>query len=582
MSRNLAIRGAALLAEAYEAYKAQYEEITRRAARRFCGAEWHAMQRDSVERLGLYRKVLDKAIAELGAILGEATRDHSVWSLMKDVYSRILRGTTDVELAETFFNSATRRIYHTVGVDPGIEFVSLDPSLDSSGKARFLVVWEYPRGTGSEAMVRQILEDHPFSIGYEDLERDAALAARIIDERLAQICGTPSWDFAEVLRPVFFRNKGAYLVGRIVSSGHIVPLAISLVNPAGAVVVDAVMVEEDDVSIVFSFTRSYFHVDIEVPRELVAFLKSIMPRKPVAELYTAIGQNKHGKTELYRDFLAHMSRTDDRFVFAPGERGMVMLVFTLPSYDVVFKIIRDSFAYPKTTSRKDVMQKYQLVFSHTRAGRLVDVQEFEHLEFDRGRFDEALLEALLREAASTVRLEGDQVIIKHLYTERRVTPLNIYLQEAGEERAREAILDFGEGLKELAANNVFPGDLLLKNFGVTRHGRIVFYDYDELTFVTECNFREMPQAEDDEEYGYSEPSFYVGENDIFPEEFMTFLGLRGELREAFLKEHGDLLTPAFWNGIKKRHKAGEVLDVFPYRPALRLHAQKSGFEGALG
>jgi isocitrate dehydrogenase kinase/phosphatase len=580
--RNLASRGAALLAEAYEAYTAQFEEITRRAPRRFCGADWHGMQRDAVERLGLYRKVLDPAIQELEAILGEHSRDRAVWGFMKGVFSRLIRGTTDVELAETFFNSATRRIYHTVGIDPTVEFVSLDPELDASKKARFLVVWEYEGGTGSESMLRQVLEDHPFSIGYEDLDRDAVLAAKILDEYLTRICGNTAFDFAEILRPVFFRNKGAYLVGRIVSNGRTVPLAISLVNPRGAAVVDAVMVEEDDVSIVFSFTRSYFHVDIDVPHELVAFLKSIMPRKPIAELYTAIGQNKHGKTELYRDFLARMAKSEDKFVFAPGERGMVMLVFTMPSYDVVFKIIRDSFAYPKTTSRKDVMQKYQVVFRHTRAGRLVDVQEFEHLEFARDRFDEALLAHLLEEAGSTARLEGDRVIIKHLYTERRLTPLNIYLQEEGEERAIEAILDFGEGLKELAANNVFPGDLLLKNFGVTRHGRVVFYDYDELAFVTDCNFREMPQPSDDDDYGSSEPSFYVGENDIFPEEFMTFLGLRGKLREAFLQEHGDLMTPAFWNSIKKRIKAGEVLDVFPYRPSLRLHVKKTGFEGVVG
>ncbi len=573
MSRNLAVRGAALIAEAYGAYKSQFHEITHRAPRRFCASDWLGMQRDAVERLELYKKILDPVIAQLSAMLKDVSDAKTVWTTMREVYTRIIRGTTDVELAETFFNSATRRIYHTVGVDPQIEFVSLDPALDASKKARFLVVWEYAGGVHSEGTIRQILEDHPFSIGYEDLDRDARLAAGLLDEHLAKLWGSSQFDYAEVLRPVFFRNKGAYIVGRLVRGNEYVPLSISLINPGGAVVVDAILFEQDDVSIVFSFTRSYFHVDNDVPHEMVAFLKSIMPRKPVAELYTAIGQNKHGKTEFYRDLLQHLSVTTDKFVLAPGERGMVMLVFTMPSYDVVFKIIRDSFAYPKTATRKEVMQKYQMVFRHTRAGRLVDVQEFEHLEFDRDRFDETLLENLLKESADSVRVEGDQVIIKHLYIERRLTPLNLYLKQVPEEKAHEAIMDFGECLKELARNNIFPGDLLIKNFGVTRHGRIAFYDYDELTFITECNFRELPQSEDDGEYG-GEPSFYVGENDIFPEEFMTFLGLRGTHREVFLKHHADILTPAFWNEIKSRIKAGEVLDIFPYRPLLRLHGKQ--------
>ena len=295
-----------------------------------------------------------------------------------------------------------------------------------------------------------------------------------------------------MLRPVFFRSKGAYLIGRVRRGDRTRPLVIALLNRDGRVTVDAVLADEDEASIVFSFTRSYFHVECPRPAALVAFLKALMPKKPVGELYTALGFNKHGKTELYRDLLRHLASSDDRFVEAPGAAGMVMLVFTLPSYDVVFKVIRDSFAPPKTTGRQDVLDKYRLVFHHTRAGRLADVQEFEHLSFPVSRFDPRLLERLLAGAAETVERRGSEVVLHHLFTERRLTPLDIFLRDAAAETARAAAVDFGEAIRDLAKANIFPGDLLPKNFGLTRHGRVVFYDYDEICFLTDVNFRELP------------------------------------------------------------------------------------------
>ena len=324
--------------------------------------------------------------------------------------------------------------------------------------------------------------------------------------------------------------------------------------------VDAVLLTEDEASIVFSFTRSYFFVEADRSREMVAFLRSLMPRKPVGELYDAIGHPRHGKTELYRALLDHMQRSDDRFETAPGQKGMVMLVFALPAYDLVFKLIRDEFPPPKATTRRQVMRKYDLVFRHDRAGRLVDAREFEHLEFDRARFAPAVLEELAREATKSAEVRGDKVILHHLYTERRLRPLDLYLREADEANARVAIVDYGESIRDLARSNIFPGDMLLKNFGVTRHGRVVFYDYDELAVLTDCRFREVPKARYDEEEMAGEPWFFVGENDVFPEEFLPFLGLGDSAREAFLSQHRDLLTVAFWAGMQ---------DAAPRRPRAR-------------
>ncbi|KAA0249270.1 MAG: bifunctional isocitrate dehydrogenase kinase/phosphatase [Acidobacteria bacterium] len=568
MLEEMAARGAAILASSFDQYRRSFREITARAPGRFARCEWHAMHEDALERLGVYRKVLDAAVEELRRQLAEDVREKPVWTAMKEAFVPRISGRGDVELAETFFSSASRRVFTTVGVDPAVEFVA--PESVAMLRVPGAPVYASYRPEGETAAVlSRLLSERALEAPFEDLERDARLAAGALEARL----GGPlsAAEALHVVRPVFYRNKGAYVVGRILRGAEVVPLVFALTNPGGRVVVDAVLTETDDVSQVFSFTRSYFHVDVAQPWELVRFLRSLLPQKPVSELYIAIGHNKHGKTELYRDLLRYLATTDEPFVLAPGEEGMVMAVFTMPSLDVVFKVIKDSFGYPKTSSRADVMEKYRLVFRHDRAGRLVDVQEFEHLEFDRQRFAESLLERLLKTSSESVSTDGERVEIRHLYTERRIVPLNLYLASAPEAKAVEAVLEFGQALKDLAATNVFPGDLLLKNFGVTRHGRVVFYDYDELCSLTSCSFRELPEAEDESDEG-GEAWFYVGENDVFPEEFPRFLGLRGPLRKAFLDAHGDLFTPRFWTDMQARILAGDFPDFFPYPPSRRLHA----------
>jgi isocitrate dehydrogenase kinase/phosphatase len=365
---------------------------------------------------------------------------------------------------------------------------------------------------------------------------------------------------------VFYQITRAYVVGRIVGRDFLLPLVIALKNTDGGTLVDAVMLAEDDVSIVFSFTRSYFHVDLERVAEAVVFLKSIMPRKPVSELFTVLGRARQGKTERYRELMRSLDRTDDLFVHAQGERGLVMVCFTLPSFDVVFKVIRDRFPYPKTVLRQEVLAKYQMVFIHDRAGRLVDAQEFRHLRFPRARFAPELLQELWREAADTVHEDGADLVFDHMYIERRMTPLNLYLRSAPGAAAERVVLDYGQCIRDLAYTNIFPGDLLLKNFGVTRHGRVIFYDYDELCRVTDCHFREVPQATNDEDEMRGEAWFYVADNDVFPETFINFLGFNDAQRAALLRVHGEILTAAFWRAVQQRLNEGEVVEVLPYHP----------------
>lgn len=527
------------------------------------------MQEDARERLDLYPRVITRVVVGVRRILGEDAQARTLWARMKAAYTQSIAGRTDFELAETFFNSVTRRIFATVGVDPKIEYV--DSDFDAPPPPADEPVYRMYAGRGPiPALVRDILADYSFTLAYGDIDRDARLVAGEIEARRRGEWGAQPIEAVEILRPVFYRNKGAYLIGRIRSGNRLMPLAVALVNAGQGIVVDAALTTEDEVSIVFSFTHSYFHVDADRPHDVIQFLKSIMPLKRVAELYIALGYNKHGKTELYRDLLRHLERSTDKFKIAPGDRGMVMVVFTLPSYDVVFKVIRDRIPFPKTTTRADVLKKYQLVFDHDRAGRLADAQEFEHLAFDRNRFSDALLAELMDAASESVAVRDSQVLIRHLYTQRRMTPLNLYLRDATEATALDAAREYGQAIKDLAATNIFPGDLLLKNFGVTRHGRVAFYDYDELCLLTDCNFRDMPRARDLDEELAAEPWFYVGDEDLFPEEFLTFMGLQGTVREVFLEAHRDLLSPDFWRRMQERHAAGEVLDIFPYRQGRRL------------
>jgi isocitrate dehydrogenase kinase/phosphatase len=563
---RLANLGARAIHAGFDDYHARYRAITRRARARFEGRDWRGLRLDGTDRLDLYRQHVDPLVAEVKALLGERVEERLIWAAMKAVYSGLIADRGDWELAETFFNSITRRVFTTVGVDPAIEFVDTDfdtPPVPPAGP----VYRVYAGPMSALQLVRAILGDYRHAVAYADEDGDAERAAcRLADRAPLRI------DRAEVLLPVFYRNKGAYLVGRVWTGGTVVPLAIALLHPPEGIVVDALLLDENDLSIVFSFAHSYFHIDVERPHELVQFLRSLMPRKRVAEIYISLGYHKHGKTELYRDLLQYMATTQDRFEVAPGQRGMVMEVFTLPGYDLVLKVIRDRFASPKRTTRRSVMQKYRLVFRHDRAGRLVDAQEFEHLEFPRDRFSPALLDTLLDEARTTVRMIDGHVAIQHAYIERRVTPLDVYLRETADDAASAAALDYGRAIKDLAASDIFPGDFWLKNFGVTRHGRVVFYDYDELCALTECHFAPLPQPRDELEEFADEAWFYVGDRDVFPEEFRRFMRLPRGLNDSFLQHHADLFDLAFWQDLQARLQAGELLDIFPYAPARRLLA----------
>jgi isocitrate dehydrogenase kinase/phosphatase len=564
---RLAARCAEIAQQAFFDYQTRFNAITRRARERFLARDWAGSFDDAAERLHFYNDVLDGLTSRIRKLMGGRLPERGIWAGIKAVYSSLIARSPTWEIAETFFNSLTRRVFATDGVDQAIEFVDTD--FDTPPPNVPITVAKTYRGQSLPELLHSALTDAFEEICWDDLRETANLAT-------AQIAATHSAKDSqpelEIVSSVFYRGRGAYLVGRVLREGQVsLPIALCLrhENERG-ITLDALLHGDVDLAILFSFTRSYFRVAIECPYWLVRYLQQLMPRKRLIDLYNAIGFHRHGKTEFYRDFISHLRRSTDRFVVAEGSRGMVMSVFTLPSYDVVFKLIKDRFDLPKDSTRDDVRRRYRLVFEHDRAGRLVEAHEFEHLRIPGDRFDPKLRAELLRDAASIVKMEGGDVIIAHAYVERRLRPLNLFFRENEPEAIAAAGRDYGQSIKDLAASNIFPGDLLTKNFGVTRHGRVVFYDYDELCFLTDCNFRKLPEARTPEEEVAAEPWFSVRENDIFPEEFLQFLALPEPALATLLQHHGEIFRADFWRAIQRQIRVGDIPEVFPYRAERRL------------
>jgi len=562
---------AASIRDAFEGYNAHFRAITQRARARFEQRDWPTARLDAVERIELYDRCIAAMGARLSTQLEGSAQDKALWARIRCHYAELIAPLLDQELYKTFFNTLTRRCFGTRGVDPQIEFVAL--SIEPTDRIT------HPVARRSYAVIgdlvgplARVLEDYRFEVPYAQRETCAALLAQRLEEQLAD-WEQPAVRGIELMQAVFYRERRAYLVGRVYGEARFAPLLIALVNAEDGIRADALITDRSQVAVLFGFTRSYFHADLETVGDAVVFLRTLLPNKPVDELYTVLGRAKQGKTERYRHFFAHLQRTPaERFVHAPGERGMVMEVFTLPSYPVVFKLIRDRFAYPKNIARAEVEQKYRLVFHHDRVGRLVDAQQFRHLRFPREQFAPELLDELLEGCAETVSAVGQDLVFSHCYIERRLRPLNLYLREVDAEAARAAVIDYGQSIKDLARSNIFPGDLLLKNFGMSRSGRAIFYDYDELCFVTDCRFRALPEPRDDDEEMHSGAWFYVGENDIFPEQIPRFLGLNEELSAALLQAHGEIFSVGWWLDLQERIRAGDLADVPPYPARLRVGA----------
>ncbi len=575
LSSQIAFDIARTILDGFNKHYRLFRAVSQQAKKHFELAEWKQGQQTARERISYY----DKRVLECAMVLedeyDEADLTDQVWREVKLHYMGLLIDHMQPELAETFFNSVCTKMLHRSYYNN--DFIFVRPAvateyIESELLPNYRVY--YPGNEGLHYSLKRMVNNFQLNTPFANLDRDIASVTDCINAVFDITELEPNHQI-QVLSNLFFRNKGAYIVGKAINGNREYPFVIPILhNRHNRLVLDTVLLDPMLISILFSFTRAYFMVDMEVPSAYVQFLRSIMPKKPRSEIYTVLGLQKHGKNLFYRDFLHHLRYSSDQIQVAPGIRGLVMLVFALPSFPYVFKVIKDSFPPPKETTKELIKEKYQLVKNHDRVGRMADTLEYSDVAFPRNRITESLLNEIRQFAPSVLEVNENEVVIRHLYIERRMVPLNIYISEAekkGDYQAIEhCVREYGNAIKELVAANIFPGDMLYKNFGVTRLGRVVFYDYDEIEYIVDCNFRRIPPPRNEEDELAAEPWYHIAKNDVFPEQFAPFLLGNAKVREYFMKYHADLLTPVYWQDCKQRIIEGHVEDVFPYPQEIRF------------
>ncbi len=567
------------LLEGFNRHYRLFSETNRGAKARFEAADWLGQQQAQRERIEFYDKRVDESVDRLQREFDTSHITGDTWQQVKLHYIGLLIDHHQPELAETFFNSVTTRILHRSYFRNEFLFVRPAVSTDyieSEGPGALPTYRAYyPTRDTLAATLQRIVEDFKLERPFEDLPRDITDVHRALRRHSGDNVPLRANFQIQVLTSLFYRNKGAYLIGKIVNGFSETPIALPILhNDAGKLVIDTALFTEDDLLLLFSFARAYFMVDMAIPSAYVHFLRSLMPRKPRSELYAALGLQKQGKNAFYRDFLYHLQHSTDKFRIAPGIKGMVMLVFDLPSFPYVFKVIKDFYPPQKETTREQIKGKYLLVKTHDRVGRMADTLEYTVVAFPRARIEQELIDELMKFCPSQIDEDGEMLVIKHAYIERRMIPLNIFLQDASPERVAHAVIEYGNAIKDLVAANIFPGDMLWKNFGVTRHGKVVFYDYDEIEYVTDCNFRRVPKPRNEEDEMSGEIWYTVGPKDVFPETFGPFLLGNPVVREVFMKHHAELLDADYWKTHQQRTRAGHVHDVFPYEVHKRFEVQR--------
>ncbi len=569
--KNLAFAIAKTIINGFERHIYLYGEITQTAKTRFEQCQWQEVQAAAKSRTDFYDLRVEETLATIKEDFLIAELNDELWQYVKNCYITLLSKHPQPELAESFYNSVfchlfERKYYHNAYI-----FVETTATrLDALPTPKIYTSY-HPAEYGLFRTINRILKKQNFSIPFIHLNKDInTLIAKFRQQAHKTRYQLSDLQF-DILDSVFYRNKGAYIIGRVISPAGETPFIISLLNDEkDGLFIDALITDGEQMAVVFGFARAYFFVDCQHPHALVEFLNRLIPHKTQADLYSAIGFHKQGKTQFYRDFLEHLENSEDKLELAPGIKGMVMSVFTLPSYPYVFKIIKDKFSPSKNMTRADVKGKYRLVKLHDRVGRMADTMEYSEVAFPKDRFSEALLTELNTVAPSLLRFENGLVIIKHMYIERKMTPLNLYLAKANDEEVENAMYGYGKAIKQLIAADIFPGDMLLKNFGVTRHGRVIFYDYDEITYMNEVNFRVKPEPVTEEQIYASEPWYSVSPGDVFPEEIATFALANNRYRQAFLQHHSNLLEAKYWQSCQEKVAQGVYADVYPYPEKTRF------------
>ncbi|MCO5230612.1 MAG: bifunctional isocitrate dehydrogenase kinase/phosphatase [Chitinophagales bacterium] len=576
VTENIEWEVASVIHDSWDALINNFLGLTQFANEYFENRKFKELFDIAVQRYHLYGAMVKDSYAIIEPLLGDKIHDTQTWQKIKYYYSHLIQNRYDKPNTETFYNSISRKVFNQVNIGFSEQFEFFN------NEDYHIVEFTEPKiyreitvHKLSADVIKDLLLSLNFKVQWEDIDRDSKAIMDFLTPIIVFQKNNIFLESIELVNPIFYRNRGAFVVGKLRYRRWVMPFVIAILNEDKGLFVDAFVTNPSDISILFSFTRSSFMVSTQKPVELIDYLKTIMPFKPMSELYDAIGYFRNGKTTMYRDLMNYVRNHEDKFIIAPGIKGMVMCVFTLTNYPFVFKIIKDKFDNPKNVTRDQVVKKYQEVELNDRVGRMAYAHQFEHLRFPRSYFSEELIEEFQLVATKSVVITEEHVTILHCYMERKMEPLNLYLEKASVVETCKAMLDYGNCIKELAKANIFPGDLLLKNFGVTRHGRVIFYDYDEICSVTECRFRRLPEPIEGEEMFHHESAFSVEHHDIFPEEFKNFMVPDGPLGDLFMQEHSDLFSSKYWRQIQRNIAKGEYMKFYAYSKSSRFLAHRA-------
>ena len=574
MNKKLIKKIVATVLDGYDAYILNFRQITQRIPKNFKNKDWQQLHANHKERLRLYKDHLKSIVEACKALLQEEVDSKAVWAEIRESYLHAIASYDDRELAGTFFNSVFRKVFPGMVIDEALMFYDLSGS-DDRGNVDESLFRNYPAQVELHDAFTKILEDFDFGVPYYQKEKDIKYLVESVKQVILTRYKATKETTTQVLRDVFYRNKAAYLIGRTYLGNKWMPFIIPLLHNEKGIFVDTLIFDPNIMSGIFSYTRSYFMAPIAIPSQTVNFLQSVIQHKRPYELYNAIGFNKHGKTAFYKDFTNHLKQSEDNFILAEGIKGMVMTVFTLPSSNIVFKLIKDHFEPPKNMTRQQVKEKYKLVGLHDRVGRMADTHEFENFRLPLNRIDPLLMKELKTYVNSLLSIEGETLVIKHLYIERRLRPLNLYLETCSLEEAKHAVDEYAKAILQMAQANIFPGDMMTKNFGVTRQNRVIFYDYDEIEFLHTMNFRAKPKPQTYDQIYASRPWYEVNENDVFPEDFKRFMIGRQDVKAYFIENNPQLFDPEYWSGIQNKLRKGELIHAFPYPESMRFRPDET-------
>ena len=530
-------------------FNSQYNSFTRSSKQRFQSLQWHEQRLAMQQRMALHENSIDRTVASLKK---NNNFNNTNWKEVSRLFVTVYRDHLWYPIAISYYNSVLRQAYSSSAAP----FTIALPSLSTYSQLPTVYSVKEDIRTAILQALKELDFNVPFLNVFNDVKQIVDLISRSIEGKIESL---------ELNKNLFYRNKHAYAIGSVTSKGCKHPLALAMVNTEHGVSLKAVLLSEEEIKNIFAFSRSYFLIDSESPVGTLNFLMTTLPSKPKAQLLINMGFQELGKECLLQQLSIEIHTSDHKFDFAPGIPGMVMIVFYHPNSNYVFKVVRNNIKPPKNTSEKEVIEKYRFVAQHDRAGRMADVQHFKNLALPADTFSEKLKTDLLSEAADSVQLVNGHLVFSNLFIERKLVPLNLFILDHSQNENKEAILDYGNSIKEMVMTNIFPGDLLMKNFGVTDEGKVVFYDYDEVVALSDCRFKRLRKPTYDEEVfelEYAEP---VLDGDVFPEELVKFLVPQGELRDCFLAKHSELFTVEFWDYWKEFHLRGAFIDLQPYK-----------------